>query len=53
MNRLELERLQNFYRKAAAELISRIAETDSEKVRMIEMYNDILVAIDWDGNDEA
>ena len=52
-NDLELERLQNFYRKAAAELISRIAETDSEKVRMIEMYNDILVAIDWDGNDEA
>ncbi len=52
-NDLELERLQNFYRKAAAELISRIAETDSEKVRMIEIYNDILVAIDWDGNDEA
>lgn len=50
-NDLELERLQNFYRRAAAALINRMTESHSEKLRMIENYNDILTEIDWDGND--
>lgn len=44
----ETEKLQRYYRTVAAELISRMASTNEERIRYIELYNDILIETDYE-----
>ncbi|MGB0918577.1 MAG: hypothetical protein ACPGU4_13370, partial [Flavobacteriales bacterium] len=48
----QLEYSQSYYRDAAAELISQIAETDDDQLQYIEYYNDILTNNPWNDGTE-
>lgn len=44
----EMEKLQDFYRNVAGELIAKMTSSNEERLQYIEVYNDLLIEMAYD-----